>query len=183
MLALFTGGKCHETDVSDPALGYQETIEPSVCEGNPDLGKSDVQLGSQIFSDKAESIDKSAASEMPEPEKLLSLAYQHDGEVNDMLVESTPDNQGISDSHTGTAKVKGISGKKRSFTESTLTVQSVDLVESYGGAQSKRTAESIPDDDDLLSSILGIVIGLKDFHYICLVTVFLFYSRTRLWLK
>ena len=49
-----------------------------------------------------------------------------------------------------------VSGRKRSFTESTLTVQSFNSIESYGGAQSKGTVESIPDDNDLLSSILGI---------------------------
>ncbi|KAK7340400.1 hypothetical protein VNO77_21102 [Canavalia gladiata] len=152
-LSSIEGEKCHGTDVLDPALSYQ-AIEPSVCKGKPDLGKSDMQLECQIFSDKVESINKSAASEMPEPEKLLSLAYQHDGDANDLLMASTPYNQGASEGHTGAEGVKWISGKKRSFTESTLTVQSMDLVESYGGAQSKRTAESVPDDDDLLSSIL-----------------------------
>ncbi|MED6169115.1 hypothetical protein PIB30_018246 [Stylosanthes scabra] len=148
------GEKCHETDVPDPALSYQEPIEPSVSEGNLGLGKSDEQFGNKTFSDKAESIEKSAASVMPEPEKLLSRPYQNDGDITDILLESTPDNQGVSDSHTGADIGKGISGKKRSFTESTLTMQSTDLVESYGGVQSKRTRETIPDDDDLLSSIL-----------------------------
>ncbi|XP_061368538.1 sister chromatid cohesion 1 protein 4 [Gastrolobium bilobum] len=154
-LSSFEGEKCHETDVSDPALGYHEIMEPSVCKGTPHLEKSDVQLGSQIFSNGVESINKSAASDIPEPEKMLFLAYQHGGgEANDLLMESTPDKQGISEGQTDATGVKSISGKKRSFTESTLTMQSVDLVESYGGAQSKRIAESIPDDDDLLSSIL-----------------------------
>lgn len=116
-----------------------------------------MQLESQIFSDKVESINKSAAADMPEPEKLLS-AYQHDGEANHLLMASTPDNQGATEGHTGAAGEKYISGKKRSYTESTLTVQSMDLIESYTGAQSKRTAESVPDDDDLLSSILGITV-------------------------
>ncbi|XP_027349324.1 sister chromatid cohesion 1 protein 4 [Abrus precatorius] len=153
-LSSIEGEKVHGNDVADPATSYLETTEPSVCKGNPDLGKSDIQHESQIFSDKVGSINKSSVSDMPEPEKLLSLAYQHDGEANDLLLESTPDNQGASEGHTGAAGAKYISGKKRSFTESTLTVQSMDLVESYGGAQSKRTAESVPDDDDLLSSIL-----------------------------
>jgi len=153
---LFTGERGHVTDVSNPALSYQETIEPSVSKGTPDLGKTDVELESQIFSNKVESINRSAVTDMPEPEKLLSLAYQHDGEANDLLMASTPDNQGATKGHTGAAGLTDISGKKRSFTESTLTMQSMDLVESYGGAQSKRTTESVPGDDDLLSSILGI---------------------------
>lgn len=165
-ILLFTGEKCLAIDGSDPALGYHETIEPSVCEGNPDLVKSYVQIESQIFSDNVESINKSGASDMPEPEKMLSLASQHDVEANGLPMESTPDNLGISEGHTGAAGVKCFSGKKRSFTESTLTVQSMDLVESYGGAQSKRTAESIPDDDDLLSSILGIIAFLMLLLYL-----------------
>ncbi|XP_019449918.1 PREDICTED: sister chromatid cohesion 1 protein 4-like isoform X2 [Lupinus angustifolius] len=140
---------------ADPAIGHHETIEPFVCEGNPELGTSDVQIESHIFCDKVEIISKSAASDMPEPEKMLSLGYQHDGETNNNLpMESTPNNQVVSDDHTDPAGIKCISSKKRSFTESTLTMQSVDFVESYGGTQSKRTRESIPDDDDLLSSIL-----------------------------
>ncbi|KAK7295222.1 hypothetical protein RJT34_18127 [Clitoria ternatea] len=152
-VSFIEGVKCHETDVSDPALGYRETTEPSVCKGKPGLEKSDMQLESQIFRDRVESIYKSATSDMPEPEKMLSFAHPHDSQANDLLMASTPDNHGISEGHTGAAGVTCISGKKRSFTESTLTVQSMDL-ESYGGAQSNRTAESIPDDDDLLSSIL-----------------------------
>ncbi|KAK7243196.1 hypothetical protein RIF29_37985 [Crotalaria pallida] len=155
-LSSVEGEKCLVTDGADVAVGHHETIEPFVCEGNSDLGKSDVQIESQTLCDKEESINKSAASDMPEPEKLLSLAYEHEGEANNTLpMESTPDNQGVSDGHTEDAREKCISGKKRSFTESTLTVQSVDFVESYGGTRSKRTAESIPDDDDLLSSILA----------------------------
>ncbi|KAK6144951.1 hypothetical protein DH2020_021771 [Rehmannia glutinosa] len=44
--------------------------------------------------------------------------------------------------------------KKRSFTESTLTEQSLNSVESSRLVRFKRTVESVPDDDDLLSSIL-----------------------------
>ncbi|BAT83496.1 hypothetical protein VIGAN_04065400 [Vigna angularis var. angularis] len=153
-LSFIEGEKGHVTDVSNPALSYQESIEPSVPKETPDFGKTNMELESQIFSNKVESINRSAVTDMPEPEKLLSLAYQHDGEANDLLMASTPDNQGATEGHAGPAGVNGISGKKRSFTESTLTVQSMDLMESYGGAQSKRTAESVPDDDDLLSSIL-----------------------------
>lgn len=156
LLLLFTGEKGHVTDVSNPSLSYQETIESSVPKETPGYGKTNMELESQIFSNKVESINRSAVTDMPEPEKLLSLAYQHDGEANDLLMASTPDNQGATEGHAGLAGVNGISGKKRSFTESTLTVQSMDLMESYGGAQSKTTAESVPEDDDLLSSILGI---------------------------
>lgn len=152
---ILTGENCHAMDVSDPALGNHDTVEPSACEGMLDLEQSGMQAGSQMISNKTGRLNESTASDIPEPEKMLS-AYQHDNEMNHLLLESTPGNQGISEGNTNAAGVTSISGKKRSYTESTLTMQSMDLVESYGGAQSKRTAESIPDDDDLLSSILGI---------------------------
>ncbi|KAL2330141.1 hypothetical protein Fmac_017722 [Flemingia macrophylla] len=153
-LPFIEGEKCF-VDLSNPALSYQETMEQSVCEGTPDLGKTDMQHECQMFNENVESINKSAATDMREPEKLLSLAYPHNGEANDLLMTTTPDIHGAFEGHTGGAGVNYISGKKRSFTESTLTVQSMDLVESYGGVQSNRTTESVPDDDDLLSSILA----------------------------
>ncbi|KAK7269052.1 hypothetical protein RIF29_21767 [Crotalaria pallida] len=144
------------SSIEDPAYGDRQTTELSVGkEGRPDLGKSDVQHGSQIIHNQVESIINSAVCDIPEPEKMLSMAHQLCTEPNGLSIGSTPDNQSISGSRTGGAGVNCVTGKKRSFTESTLTVQSVDLAESYGGAQSKRTAEVIPDDDDLLSSILG----------------------------
>lgn len=167
-----TGKNCHETDVSDPTLGHCDTVEPSAREGKLDLGKSDMQFRNQTLSNEVE--NKSAASDLPQPEQMLSLAYQHNCEANDFLVGSTPDNQGISEGQRADVGTKYISGKKRSYTESILTAQNVDSVDSYGGAQSKqtdsyggaqskRTAESIPHDDDLLSSILGITLVLNAF--------------------
>ncbi|PQP96353.1 sister chromatid cohesion 1 protein 4 [Prunus yedoensis var. nudiflora] len=69
-------------------------------------------------------------------------------------MESTPDKEIIGGDAGDDTGIKLISGKKRSSTESTMTVQSLNSVESFGEARGKRTAESIPDDDDLLSSIL-----------------------------
>ncbi|XP_050911934.1 uncharacterized protein LOC127126930 isoform X3 [Lathyrus oleraceus] len=119
------------------------------------LGQSDMQYGSQMIGNKMGSVNTFTASNIPEPEKMLSLAYPHFGEMNHLLLESTPGNQVISGGHRDVAAVTSISGQKRSYTESTLTLQSMGLVESYGGAQSRRTTGSIPDDNDLLSSILA----------------------------
>ncbi|XP_050911961.1 sister chromatid cohesion 1 protein 4 isoform X29 [Lathyrus oleraceus] len=119
------------------------------------LGQSGMQFGNQMISNKMGSVNTFTASNIPEPEKMLSLAYPHFGEMNHLLLESTPGNQVISGGHRDVAAVTSISGQKRSYTESTLTLQSMGLVESYGGAQSRRTTGSIPDDNDLLSSILA----------------------------
>lgn len=93
-------------------------------------------------------------SDLPAPEKVLA-APNRQGDGNDFIVESTPDKEdpGTCNDDVGN---NNITGKKRTFTESTLTAESLNSVESVGLIQSKRTADSVPDDDDLLSSILGI---------------------------
>lgn len=98
--------------------------------------------------------DKPTETELLAPEKLLSVPGLVDQHKN-MLEESPGEFVRLYEDHAGS---KNISGKKRSFTESTLTEQSLNSVESSRLVQFKRTVESVPDDDDLLSSILGMLI-------------------------
>ncbi|KAL0382589.1 UNVERIFIED_CONTAM: Sister chromatid cohesion 1 protein 4 [Sesamum calycinum] len=94
----------------------------------------------------------SAEAEQPAPEKLLSVPEGVVDLHRNMLVEGSPGELvGLDEGDAGS---KIISGKKRSFTESTLTEQSLNSVESSRLVRFKRTVESVPDDDDLLSSIL-----------------------------
>lgn len=98
-------------------------------------------------------INISGTSDFPAPEVMLSVPEGLTGKPSDLLVGSTPDVEHLAEVDEAGATIK-LTGKKRSFPESTLTVQSLNSVESFGVTQSKRTTESIPDDDDLLSSIL-----------------------------
>ncbi|KAK6156441.1 hypothetical protein DH2020_010689 [Rehmannia glutinosa] len=77
-----------------------------------------------------EIVNNSKESELAAPEKLLSVPEGYMDVHRDMLVE-------------------------RSFTESTLTEHSLNSVESSRQVRVKRTIRSVPDDDDLLSSILA----------------------------
>ncbi|KAJ9540205.1 hypothetical protein OSB04_026711 [Centaurea solstitialis] len=70
----------------------------------------------------------------------------------DFVPESTPAEKEIATGDGGDASM--FSGKKRSFTESSLTAQSLNLEESSGLFATNVTRESVMDDDDLLSSIL-----------------------------
>ncbi|CAB4316151.1 unnamed protein product [Prunus armeniaca] len=106
------------------------------------------------FDNQFENLDRSATYDLPAPEKLLSVPEGFTSKPSDFLMESTPDKEIIGGDAGDDTGTKLISGKKRSSTESTMTVQSLNSVESFGEARGKRTAESIPDDDDLLSSIL-----------------------------
>ncbi|PPR92550.1 hypothetical protein GOBAR_AA28122 [Gossypium barbadense] len=101
-----------------------------------------------------ENSNSCAMSDLPAPERLLSAPEELLDKPSDLLVESTPDKEVLAGNDEIDAGTKLISGKKRSLTESTLTVESINSVESFGRPQSMRTAESVPDDDDLLSSIL-----------------------------
>ncbi|TYH07893.1 hypothetical protein ES288_A08G271000v1 [Gossypium darwinii] len=101
-----------------------------------------------------ENSNSCAMSDLPAPERLLSALEELLDKPSDLLVESTPDKEVLAGNDEIDAGTKLISGKKRSLTESTLTVESINSVESFGRPQSMRTAESVPDDDDLLSSIL-----------------------------
>lgn len=137
---------------------------PSVCgEIHADNKKSDELLYNAISNDQLENLNNSTSLELPEPEKLLSVPEGLLDKPNDLLVDSTPEKEALAGSDGVNAGNKLISGKKRSYTESTLTVESLNSSESFGVARSKKTSESVPDDDDLLSSILGINLVL--FYY------------------
>ncbi|XP_010492511.1 PREDICTED: sister chromatid cohesion 1 protein 4-like [Camelina sativa] len=116
-------------------------------------GPTDEQLNNANATDEQlGSLTGFTDSDLPAPEKVLA-APNREGDGNNFMVESTPDkeNPGTCNDDAGN---NNITGKKRTFTESTLTAESLNSVESVGLIQSKRTADSVPDDDDLLSSIL-----------------------------
>ncbi|GMH10346.1 hypothetical protein Nepgr_012187 [Nepenthes gracilis] len=94
-----------------------------------------------------------ANSDLLSPEKFLSIPDVPDNRLNDLLVDSTPAKETLAKGDEDSA-VDKISGQKRSYTESTLTLQSINSAQSFGAALSKKSVEFIPNDDDLLSSIL-----------------------------
>ncbi|XAR48362.1 hypothetical protein NMG60_11031172 [Bertholletia excelsa] len=146
----------HATDTLNLVMEENLPIELAPCDDiQADFNKVDKQVDNVISRDtRLENVDGSENTELPAPEKLLSvpegLAHQHDN----LLVESTPDMTTLVTDDGGDAGNNIISGKKRSFTESTLTVQSLNSDDSSGLVSSKRAKEFIPDDNDLLSSIL-----------------------------
>ncbi|XP_047968637.1 sister chromatid cohesion 1 protein 4-like [Salvia hispanica] len=95
---------------------------------------------------------ENATTELPAPEKLLSVPEGHMELHSGMMMEVIPrDFEGLYEDDAGS---KTAAGRKRTFTESTLTEQSLNSVESSRQVRFKQTTGSVPDDDDLLSSIL-----------------------------
>ncbi|XP_033143158.1 sister chromatid cohesion 1 protein 4 isoform X2 [Brassica rapa] len=126
----------------------QETDSSIQGDGQAD-SKPDEQLNEQLVTGCTD-------SDLPAPEKVLAAPEtERQGDENGFMVESTPDKEdpGTCNEDAGNNNNK-ITGKKRTFTESTITAESLNSVESVELIQSKRTADSVPDDDDLLSSIL-----------------------------
>ncbi|XP_059435564.1 sister chromatid cohesion 1 protein 4 isoform X2 [Corylus avellana] len=151
------GEECLAADLMDNIVSPKNQIlEPAPCgEIQADFRMLDEQLHYAVPNDsQLNNLNSSGTSDFPAPEKMLSVPEGFTGKPNDLLVESTPDREDLPGGDGASAGIK-LTGKKRSFTESTLTVQSLNSAESFGMTLSKRTAESIPDDDDLLSSILG----------------------------
>lgn len=120
------------------------------------------ELNTNAHDGLVDNLNNSAEANLPAPEKLLSVPDDIVDQHSNMLAEISPGEfVGLDASDAGS---KVVSGKKRSFTESTLTEQSLNSVESSRLVRFKRTIESVPDDDDLLSSILGII----DFILFCI---------------
>ncbi|XVF56367.1 hypothetical protein PTKIN_Ptkin06aG0114700 [Pterospermum kingtungense] len=107
-----------------------------------------------LCDDQLENSNNCAMHNLPAPERLLCAPEVSLDKPSDLLGESTPDTEALAGNKEIDSGTKFISGKKRSITESTLTIESINSVESFGRPRSRRTVESVPDDDDLLSSIL-----------------------------
>lgn len=108
-----------------------------------------------------EIINTSVCSEFPAPEKLLSVPEMDTH--NSLSIGATPGQ--LAQTEGGNDTDATVAGKKRSFAESQLTMQSLNSVNSSAIVRRRTTPESMPDDDDLLSSILG-TIKVYSLHWI-----------------
>ncbi|KAK6144932.1 hypothetical protein DH2020_021752 [Rehmannia glutinosa] len=148
------GKVCCVTDNSEEILKENHVQEHASQE---DIHAASSEPNTQVHNTNShdrlvENVNNSAEAELPAPEKLLSVPEGFVDLHQNMLVEGSPETfVGLDEGDAGS---KIVSGKKRSFTESTLTEQSLNSVESSRLVRFKRTVESVPDDDDLLSSIL-----------------------------
>ncbi|XP_071734712.1 sister chromatid cohesion 1 protein 4-like [Rutidosis leptorrhynchoides] len=113
---------------------------------------NEVQLASNISNIQTHNVIQSEVqvnnintntSDFPAPEKLLSLPHGLSYAPRNFVPESTPAETNMS-----------TSGKKRSFTESSLYPQSIDLNQSWGIFNTNITEQPLVNDQDLLSSIL-----------------------------
>lgn len=144
---LVQGEGSHATD------GSQLTLEETHI--HTSSSKSNDQVNNIISGDsQVQNISSSTSYDLPAPEKLLSVPKEAADVPSNLFPETTPDRIVLAGDDGNDAGSITLTGKKRSYAESALTVQSMNTVESTGILSTKMTAESVPDDDDLLSSIL-----------------------------
>ncbi|CAN4126678.1 unnamed protein product [Withania somnifera] len=144
-------GELHASASYSEQISKENLVKGTVpCEDiRRDSEKSTGQVDNVVRKDRyMEIMSSSAVSALPAPERILAMPGELDL-PRSIFPEATPDYlMGINGSS------KFISGKKRTYTESTLTEQSLNSAESSRMVRSKKSAGFVPHDDDLLSSIL-----------------------------
>ncbi|KAJ4957873.1 hypothetical protein NE237_024984 [Protea cynaroides] len=133
------GEGCNQGFEANPAMEPQDL---SKSDENPD---GVILEGTQL-----QTSNFSASSALPAPETVLSAPTGVELPA-DAVVESIPDKENPTEGSEDGYKI--LSGKRRHSMESTPVMQSGNSAEFSGWAQS-RNVDSIPDDNDLLSSIL-----------------------------
>ncbi|WOH15298.1 hypothetical protein DCAR_0934835 [Daucus carota subsp. sativus] len=126
--------------------GSNQATQLVSCSNLNGQGENVNALDSQL-----ETMTGSVCTEFPAPEKLLSVPEMD--AHNSLTMGATP-GQLFAQTEGGIDTNATVTGKKRSFAESSLTMQSLNSVDSSTMVLRRTTPESVPHDDDLLSSIL-----------------------------
>uniref|UniRef100_A0A0A9E590 Uncharacterized protein n=1 Tax=Arundo donax TaxID=35708 RepID=A0A0A9E590_ARUDO len=136
----------HEPSVDAQGDNVQATnaIVPSV----------DFQQKDQAMQQEVASNDRSneqSTSEFAEPERMLSAPDTEFDQAND-LGQITAE-KGITESD-GSNKIGSLTSRKRHLEDSLLALESETIEKLSSPPRGKRTTDFVPDDDDLLASIL-----------------------------
>ncbi|GJN12752.1 hypothetical protein PR202_ga31059 [Eleusine coracana subsp. coracana] len=105
--------------------------------------------------------NEQSTSEFAEPEKMLSAPDAEFNEAND-LGQVTAE-KGITESD-GSNKIGSLTSRKRHLEDSLPALESETTERLSSRPRGKRTADFVPDDDDLLASILGLSEELNNLH-------------------
>ncbi|KAK4802315.1 hypothetical protein SAY86_000518 [Trapa natans] len=148
-ISLHEGDKQSPTDdVIEVAVIENQTIEPASNEKVPaGFGELLDQFYNETLKIQSGNEKNCVNFGLPAPEKLLSVSNLNVNKPGNLPVELTPNKEDLEQG------IKTISGRNRGLIESVGTMQ-INSLESISLSQSKKTVESIPGDDDLLSSIL-----------------------------
>uniref|UniRef100_A0A1D1YJL5 Sister chromatid cohesion 1 protein 3 n=1 Tax=Anthurium amnicola TaxID=1678845 RepID=A0A1D1YJL5_9ARAE len=143
------GEDIYIASVSDADKDVQLKPEHLHSQHEADCNKDDV-LANVISKDVRLEINCSASSEYPEPERML-LATAGDPDVANDFGQCTNADKGVIESDGSVDRLISTLSRKRHLAESTPILLSGNL---SGASQSRRNTNYVPDDDDILASIL-----------------------------
>ncbi|XP_077225640.1 sister chromatid cohesion 1 protein 4-like [Tasmannia lanceolata] len=157
---LHTGGTPAEvqgedcsTDITDTNSKTPQMLEPALSEIEikADLNKPDGYMENVTSNDtQLMTLNCSTSSELPAPEIVVLAPVGAPDLVDELVVQSTANEEG----EGSVDRFKNLSGKKRHSMESTPVLQNDNSAKFSGVSRYKRSMDYIPDDDDVLSSIL-----------------------------
>lgn len=154
----FTGEDFQHTRDQDMASEANQMVESCPSGIQEDVSKLDEPHNSVSSKDnQSDNLNQPSNSDFPAPEMLLSAPTT----VPDVPSNFLSSEKEVSSEGEGSGNgTKILSGKRRHLMESTPLLQDENSAKLSGVSRSKRTMESVPDDDDLLSSILGVILVL-----------------------
>lgn len=126
----------------------------NTCVEKPQKLSSDANINDN----QLDHLNGTSSNEFPEPEKMLLAPPGNDNMSND-LGQLTSE-KGAAGSEESVDRIKSLSRKKRHLTESISGPQNGSSAKLPGRPRGRRITEHIPEDDDLLASILGNTIFL-----------------------
>ncbi|KAJ0969347.1 hypothetical protein J5N97_022224 [Dioscorea zingiberensis] len=146
------GDELYSTNVMDTIREVHQTSEIVLSENTSVETPQKLSSDTNIKDNQLDHLNYSATSEFPEPEKMLLAPICNDNMSND-LGQLTSE-KGVTGSEESVGRIKSLIGRKRGLTESILDLQNGSSAKLPGRPRVRRNTENIPEDDDLLASIL-----------------------------
>ncbi|XP_065010404.1 sister chromatid cohesion 1 protein 4-like isoform X1 [Musa acuminata AAA Group] len=147
------GKDSNGANTTDADLEVRENPQDVLTGSAVDVSNTDELLADLSQKDTQKNqLNCSLSSEFPEPEKML-LASTGDVDHANELSQVTEE-KGVIESDGSVNRITSLSGKKRRPMETISALQNGSSGKIYGRSRLRKNTEYVPDDDDLLASIL-----------------------------
>ncbi|KAG6506747.1 hypothetical protein ZIOFF_032076 [Zingiber officinale] len=146
------GNDSHLPNSTDTELESQQNPHDLFTESAKDSNKNELLADPCQKDTEKNKLNCSVSSDFLEPEKML-LAPTGDGDQTNELSQVTEE-KGVIESDGSVNRITSLSGKKRCIMETTSAWQIDSSGIVSGRSQSRKNTDYVPDDDDLLASIL-----------------------------
>lgn len=145
-------------------LEVHQQLGQALSEHVPAVSKANELLSGPISKDTLlDQLNCASSSEFPEPEKMLLAPAGNVHQANE-LGQLTSE-KGVIESDGSANRLSSLSGKKRCLMDSTSMLRNGTSTRMSGKPRIRRNSDYVPDDDDLLASILGVNYYWVDLAY------------------